>query len=280
MKFLCCHGFGTSPQIMKQQLAKIKKYCDPSWEFHFVAGQYEAPPDPSIAAAFPGPYLCYSLDFNTTEMKSAHQLIDDTVASHGPFDGALGFSTGAALLAAYLLEKVHLFPGKPLPVQFAVFCSSIPPLSADPTYTKVVLESLSLDDQKRIRSGEDAQISQLPEPIRSSMSLTARSFDIMKPVHGRPRSDFFDRSILEVPCILRPDVYKARLSIPTLHCWSKNDPPVFKESARLVESFCHSRLRNTYHHSAIHNIPRSSAEVKGMVSAIDIMVSQKQQPRL
>ncbi|KAJ6035972.1 hypothetical protein N7540_000251 [Penicillium herquei] len=280
MRFLCCHGFGTSPEIMKHQLSKFQKYCDPTWEFHFVAGQYEGPPDPNIATAFPGPYLCYSLDFNTADMKSAHRLIDEVFESDGPFDGVLGFSTGAALLAAYLLEKAELYPGKPLPVQFAIFCSPIPPLSANSTYTELMLGSLSSKDQERVLSSDYSQISQLPEPIRSSLSLTARSFDILKHVHGRPLSDFLNRRILDVPCILRPDFYKARLSIPTLHCWSKNDPPVFKESARLVESFCDPRLRNTYHHSAIHNLPRSSAEVKEMVSAINDMISRKQQPRL
>ncbi|KAJ5741053.1 hypothetical protein N7493_000925 [Penicillium malachiteum] len=280
MRFLCCHGFGTSPEIMKHQLSKLQKYCDSTWEFHFVAGQYEGPPDPHIATAFPGPYLCYSLDFNTADMKTAHESLDDAFANHGPFDGVLGFSTGAALLAAYLLEKVHLDPGKPLPVQFAIFASSIPPLSADSTYTELMLGSLSSKDQERIRSADYSQISQLPEPVRSSLSLTARSFDILKHVHGRPLSDFFNRTSLEVPCILRPDFYEARLSIPTLHCWSKNDPPVFKESARLVESFCDSRLRNTYNHSAIHNLPRVSAEVKDMVSAINDMISRKQQARL
>ncbi|KAJ5691599.1 hypothetical protein N7488_012334 [Penicillium malachiteum] len=299
MKILCYHGFGTSPEIMKHQLSKFQKYCDPSWEFHFVAGQYEGPPDPSqfscsvvyqwacvlmdltdIATAFPGPYLCWSLDFTTAEMKSAHQLLDDTFASHGPFDGVLGFSTGAALLAAYLLEQVHIYPGKPLPVQFAIFASPIAPLSADLTYTELMLGSLSSKDQERVRSADYSQISQLPEPVRSSLSLTAKSFDILKHVHGRPLSDFLNRTMLEVPCILRPDFYEARLSIPTLHCWSKNDPPAFKESARLVESFCDSRLRNTYHHSAVHNFPRSSAEVKEMVSAINDMISRKQQSRL
>ncbi|KAJ5688758.1 hypothetical protein N7462_003150 [Penicillium macrosclerotiorum] len=280
MKFLCCHGFGTSPEIMKHQLAKIKKHCHPSWEFHFVAGTFEGPPDPSIAAAFPGPYLCYSLDFDTASMVTAHKLIDDAFEKYGPFDGVLGFSTGAALLAAYLLEKAALSPETPLPVQFAIFCSPIPPLSADPIYTEAIFGSLSPDDQERIRSSDDTQILQLSEPIRSLVTLAAQCFDILKPVHGRPRSDFFDRDIINVPCIIRPDLYNKCLAIPTLHCWSKNDPLVFKESARLVESFCHPRLRTSYHHSAVHNLPRSTAEVRAMVSAMEIMISQSQQPRL
>ncbi|KAJ6096398.1 hypothetical protein N7486_007144 [Penicillium sp. IBT 16267x] len=280
MRILCCHGFGTGPEVMKHQLAKLRKYCDPSWEFYFVAGQFEGPPDPGAAAAFPSPYLCYSLDFDTASMRAAHDLIDEEFEKNGPFDGVFGFSTGAALLAAYLLEKAALYPEMPLPVQFAIFCSTIPPVSADSAYTERVFGSLSPEEQQRIRSNDDAQISQLPEPLRSSISLTARCFDILKPVHGRPLSDFLDRNMIDVPCILRPDVYKARLAIPTLHCWSKNDPSVLKESAMLVESFCHPRLRVSYQHSTIHNLPRSTVEVKAMVSGIEKMISLNQQPRL
>ncbi|KAJ5643448.1 uncharacterized protein N7484_005955 [Penicillium longicatenatum] len=280
MRILCCHGFGTGPEVMKHQLAKLQKYCDPSWQFYFVAGQFEGPPDPGVAAAFPGPYLCYSLDFDTAGMRAAHGLLDQEFEKHGPFDGVLGFSTGAALLAAYLLEKMALYPEKPLPVQFAIFCSTIPPLSADSAYTEMVLGSLSPEEQQRIRSSDDIQISQLPEPIRSSISLTARCFDLLKAVHGRPLSDFLDRSMIDVPCILRPDVYNARLAIPTFHCWGKNDPPVFQESAMLVESFCHPRLCISYQHSVIHNLPRSAVEVKEMVSGIEKMISLNQQPRL
>ncbi|KAJ5921016.1 hypothetical protein N7466_009342 [Penicillium verhagenii] len=213
-------------------------------------------------------------------MKAAHNLIDDTFDKHGPFDGVFGFSTGAGLLISYLLEKATLYPLRPLPVQFAIFCSPMPPLSADPAYTKMIHGSLSPEDQQRIRSGEDAEICRLPEPIRSSISLTARCFDILKPVHGRPRSDFLCRDILEVPCVLQPDVYRTRLNIPTLHCWSNNDPPMFAEAAKMVESFCNPRLRVSYQHSAIHNLPRSTVEVKEMVSAMGIMLSQNEQARL
>lgn len=283
---------------MKHQLAKLRKYCDPSWEFYFVAGQFEGPPDPGqlnerpsaitslilsmagVAASFPGPYLCYSLDFDTAGMRAAHDLVDQAFEKHGPFDGVFGFSTGAALLTAYLLEKAALYPEQPLPVQFAIFCSTIPPISADSAYAEVVFGSLSLEEQQRIRSADDAQISQLPEPVRSSISLTARCFDLLKPVHCQPVSSFLDRNMADVPCVLRPEVYKARLAIPTLHCWGKNDPPVFQESARLVESFCHPRMRVSYQHSAIHNLPRSTAEVKAMMSCIERIISLNQQPRL
>ncbi|KAJ5916775.1 hypothetical protein N7504_000790 [Penicillium tannophilum] len=280
MRILCCHGFGTGPEVMKHQLAKIRKCCDPSWEFYFVAGQSEGPPDPVVAAAFPGPYLCYSLDFDTASMGAAHDLIDQEFEKHGPFDGVLGFSTGAALLTAYLLEKATLYPEQPLPVQFAIFCSTIPPISADLAYTEMMFGSLLPEEQQRIRSADEAQISQLLEPVRSAVSLTARCFDLLRPVHGRPVSDFLNRNMLDVPCVLRPEVYKARLAIPTFHCWGKNDPPVFQESARLVESFCHPRMRVSYQHSVIHNLPRSTVEVKAMVSGIEKMIFLNQQPRL
>jgi hypothetical protein len=233
-----------------------------------------------IAKAFPGPFHAYSLDFDTVSMKSAHVLLDDAFQKHGPFDGVLGFSTGAALLTSYLLEKATLYPNKPLPVQFAIFCSPIPPLSADPAYTEMVHGALSLEDQQRIRSGSDTDIFQLPEPIKSSISLTAQTFDLLKAIHGRPRSDFLDRNVLQVPCILRPEVLKTRLNISTLHCWSNNDPSVLIEAARMVESFCHPRLLVSYQHSAVHNLPRSTVEVRGMISAIGMMLSQNEQARL
>lgn len=46
MRILCLHGYGTSPDIMKANMSKLKKVCDPSWEFHFLGGKVICQPDP------------------------------------------------------------------------------------------------------------------------------------------------------------------------------------------------------------------------------------------
>ncbi|KAL2808263.1 hypothetical protein BJX63DRAFT_40960 [Aspergillus granulosus] len=63
-------------------------------------------------------------------------LIHETILEQGPFDGIFGFSQGASMIAAYLLEQATLHPGNRLPVRFAIFASPGPILATDPAYTE------------------------------------------------------------------------------------------------------------------------------------------------
>jgi hypothetical protein len=233
-----------------------------------------------IAPAVPGPYLCYAADLDPASTKAAHALVKETFDRQGPFDGVFGFSQGASILLAYLLEHINKYPGKPLPVRFGIFCSSIPLLSTDPDYYRPILGMLSLEDQRRLRSATDEQLDKLKGPVRIVMKSMVGAIDELESVTRRPRTDFLDRQPLKVPCVLHPALYNARLPIPTLHVRGRNDPPALKMCSVVGESFCLPKWRRTFEHSAIHNIPRSMVDIKGMVSAMEWVISRSQLSKL
>lgn len=51
------------------------------------------------------------------------QDIKEYITENGPYDGAMGFSQGAVMLAALILEHQQLHPFDPPPFQVAIFFS-------------------------------------------------------------------------------------------------------------------------------------------------------------
>jgi hypothetical protein len=303
MRILCLHGYGTGPDVMKAQMSELKKACDPSWEFHFLGGKVICPPAPGelivielsglccvdtnkfiimigIPLAVPGPYLCYSAEFDPVSMRAAHALVNEAFHNQGPFDGVFGFSQGASVLISYLLEQIVTYPERPLPVRFGIFCSAVSIIATDPVYYRSVFGSLSVEHEQHLRSGQDHQLSLLPEPARTAAKELADVIDVLEPVIHKSRMSFLDRQPLEVPCALHPNLYEARLPFPSLHVRAKNDPPALRQCSLLAETFCLPRLRRSVEHSAVHSLPRSMADVRDMVFAMRWVIEQGQRPNL
>jgi hypothetical protein len=212
-------------------------------------------------------------------MKLAHDLVHKTFNEQGPFDGVLGFSQGASVLLAYLLEQIAKSPSKPLPIQFAVFCSPVPPLATTSAYCQFVFGDLSPENQSRLRSSKDDQIDLLPDPARTTMSAIVGVLDEMEKVNRHSRKWFLDREPLEIPCGLRPEWYEARLRIPTLHVRAVDDSDVLKRCAFLAGSFCEPRERVIFEHTAGHDFPRLESERKQLAIAIEQIASAASSPR-
>ncbi|KAL2697596.1 hypothetical protein AAEP93_011500 [Penicillium crustosum] len=262
-------------------MSKLMKVCDPSWEFYFLGGKVICQPDPGgIPPSVPGPYLCYSADFDPVSMRAAHALVEEAFQNQGPFDGVFGFSQGASVLIAYLLEQIVTYPERPLPVRFGIFCSAVPIVATDPDYYRSVFGSLSLEDEQRLRSGQYDQLSQLPGPSQAPAKVVAEVIDAMEPIIRRSRMSFLDRQPLEVPCAMHPDLYKPRLPFPTLHVRAKNDPPALRRCSLLAERFCLPKERRSFEHSAIHSLPRSAADVQEMVSEMRWVIEGSQRANL
>ncbi|PYI07706.1 hypothetical protein BO78DRAFT_312691 [Aspergillus sclerotiicarbonarius CBS 121057] len=279
MKILCLHGHGTGADILRYQLSGLRRDADPSWEFHFLSGEVECPAPADIPSVFPGPYYCWTRSFDADTIDAAHGLIDEAIEEHGPFDGVLGFSQGAAIMTSFMLEHATAHPNQAPPFQFAIFCSVTPPCSADQTYCQSLLGSLSSQDQQRLRSGQSDQIVQLPDPVRSVMDEFVKVIKSAKSITGESTTYFLDRPLHLIPCPLHPDLVPARLPIPSLHLRGKQDLPGLADCGMLVESFCESSIRKTIWHSAGHDIPRSGAEVKQILAAMEWIVAQSQLPR-
>ncbi|KAL2813061.1 serine hydrolase FSH [Aspergillus cavernicola] len=280
MGILCLHGFGANPVVMKHQMSVLAKYFDTTWEFHFLPGPVGCPAAPGVAKTFPGPYLCWTLDFDPITNRTALDLIHQTIMDRGPFDGVFGFSQGASIVAAYLLEQAELHPDKPLPVRFAIFCSSPPILAGDPEYIQRLFGALSAENIKRFQSAKLDQVAQLPAPVRASAIVLLENLAVMAPVHGKSLSHYLDRPPAEIPCVVLPDQYKARLSIPTLHVCGKDDPPSMRKACAINASFCAPKWRRHFNHSSIHNLPRSPTEAQEMVSHMAWIISHSQLSRI
>ncbi|GFN16929.1 serine hydrolase FSH [Aspergillus tubingensis] len=276
MKILCLHGYGTGPDILRFQLSGLMRDADPSWEFHFLSGEVECPPAPGIGSTFPPPYYCWARSFDAGEIDAAHALIEEAIDEHGPFDGVLGFSQGAAISISFLLEHITAYPDEPLPFRFAIFYSPTIPCAADEAYCQSVIGSLSTADQQRLRSGQDEQIAQLPEPVRSVTESFVKVIKGTQSITREPVSFFLDRPLDLVPCVLHPDVVPTHISLPSVHLRGKEDLPGLDDCGFLVESLCDSKTRKSIKHSAGHDIPRSGPEIRQMLSAVEWVVAQSQ----
>ncbi|GKZ38755.1 hypothetical protein AbraIFM66950_011218 [Aspergillus brasiliensis] len=280
MKILCLHGYGTGPNILRYQLSGLMRDADPSWEFHFLSAEVKCPPAPGVGSTFPPPYYCWTRSFDSAAIDAAHALIEEAIEEHGPFDGILGFSQGAAISVSFLLEHKMAYPDEPPPFRFAIFCSPTSPCAADEAYCQSVVGSLSSTDQQRLRSGQEKQIAQLPEPVRSVTESFVKVVKGTQSITGESVPFFLDRPLDLVPCALHPNVVPTRISIPSLHLRGKNDMPGLGDCGLLVESLCDLNTRKPFRHSAGHDIPRSGAEVKQMLSAMEWVVAQSQLPAL
>lgn len=125
---------------------------DGSATFFFLQGSVEQPISKEIEGLYDGPYYGYfNCDYamdgegldsikeairNGTFQKSvseAYTLLYDVLQEEGPFDGVIGFSHGATLAFAFLLQHAQNNPLEPPYALFrcAVFIFSLAPLGED-----------------------------------------------------------------------------------------------------------------------------------------------------
>mmetsp|Transcript_40510 Transcript_40510/g.49128 ORF Transcript_40510/g.49128 Transcript_40510/m.49128 type:complete len:233 (-) Transcript_40510:150-848(-) len=112
LRILCLHSFRTNAESMKMMMALAgfsQKYADLA-DFvyaespHICTPEQEAKIEPMMKKIFPGPYRQWwtasedGLTYHGWKESITH--IKDFMTLHGPFDGVLGFSQGAALAGA------------------------------------------------------------------------------------------------------------------------------------------------------------------------------------
>ncbi|CAI7646617.1 unnamed protein product [Penicillium glandicola] len=97
--------------------------------FDFVEGTRPAPMAPEIRHFYPASdeYFSYH-NYTMEDMNKALNDLQTYIDEEGPFDGAIGFSQGAGLIATYLLRWSYERPGDPLPFKCAIFFSGGSPI--------------------------------------------------------------------------------------------------------------------------------------------------------
>ncbi|KAG6474426.1 esterase CBG03338-like [Zingiber officinale] len=104
-RFLCLHGFRTSGEIMRAQLAaKWPDQILSRLDLFFPDAPFPAAGKSEVDGIFPPPYYewyQYDKDFMVySNLDKAFARVEELMIEHGPFDGLMGFSQGAILSVA------------------------------------------------------------------------------------------------------------------------------------------------------------------------------------
>ncbi|KAJ5772355.1 hypothetical protein N7520_002884 [Penicillium odoratum] len=130
MKFLCLHGASTNTEILEIQIGGLRqKLSKKGHTFKFMNGKFVAPVEGELEGVVDGPFYNH-YDRDRTPGSTVTEAIEHThrtIAEEGPFDAVLGFSQGAALAAAMIIQHAKKNPGAPPLFRVAVFlCGAAP----------------------------------------------------------------------------------------------------------------------------------------------------------
>ncbi|KAG6598715.1 hypothetical protein SDJN03_08493, partial [Cucurbita argyrosperma subsp. sororia] len=144
-RILCLHGFRTSGAILKKHVEKWPTSVLDQFDFHFMDAPFPSRGKSEVEGLHDPPYFEWfqfhedTADFANVE--ECLQFIENHMLEHGPFDGLLGFSQGAALAA--------LLPGFQAK---GVALTRVPKIKFVIIISGVKLESPSLDAQEAYAS--------------------------------------------------------------------------------------------------------------------------------
>ncbi|KAI1171814.1 inducible nitrate reductase 2 [Nemania sp. FL0916] len=292
-RILALHGVGSSADILKDQLAVVLNQLGPGYEVHYLDGSVQRPRGPGMpllklliarmvlqtdesigmAAYYPGPFYSYTTGYTPSEMREAFEDIDAAIEDYGPFCGVVGFSQGAALAAAYLLDWQRVRQDEALPFEFAIFFSSVAAFSGvDAVGLGTVNDLLKnkLSDIKDFPNYHDQGLDEMEKVFVDYLSLTflvAKKIGAVLPEHD---IEFFKHEDAEmIPRILHPALHKLRLKIPTVHILGVNDLPSMTEQSKLVHGLCDESTARLIYHKGGHSVPSRRPEATAVAKQIE-----------
>ncbi|KZF20980.1 hypothetical protein L228DRAFT_262056 [Xylona heveae TC161] len=242
MKFLCLHGAGTNSHVLEIQFGPIREALSSNGQFEFYDAFCEVEPVEEIRNIFAGPFFTwYSPGLGGHTLEEAKAELLDIIETEGPFDACLGFSQGAALLAAVMIDHQKNNPFGPNLFKLAVFICGGAPL----------LVTKSLQEPDFLYS----------PPVASMAALTEPWMGPYVPGH-EPHPDeswniFLAEKVREAGLTIR---------IPTAHIYGSKDNTL-KESLRLRD-ICDPRRRVEFDHGRGHEVPRAPHLVQQMAATI------------
>ncbi|KAI1375800.1 serine hydrolase FSH [Hypoxylon crocopeplum] len=242
MRFLCLHGAGTNSNVLDIQTGPIRDALDTNATFEFYDGFCEVETVEEIKNIFAGPfYTWYSPGLGGHTLTEAKAELLDLIETEGPFDACLGFSQGAALLAAVILDHQARHPFGPNLFKLAIFVCGGSPLLV----TKA-LEQSDLDYRPA---------------VDKMAALTEPWLGPYVPGH-EPHADeqwnmFMAQKVKEAGLTIR---------IPTAHIYGAKDHTV-KECLNLRD-MCDPRRRVEFDHGGKHEVPRTTRLVQQMAMTV------------
>jgi hypothetical protein len=206
-------------------------------ELDFVDAPFAGVPAPGIEEMFKSPpYFVWNRYYAPYEVSKVHDYVRAVQAHQGPYDGVIGFSEGAALAAALLLEDASSSDRRHTPMfRFAVFVNAVNLVSPSTELGKKLSET-------------DAQ--------QAMDALTGGSSE-----HQCPALD----------CVysLCAKTVPALINIPTLHVIGMEDN--FRDLSEDLVKLCEGELAMAIRSPAKYEMPRGQA-LKEMARKLDMMI--------
>ncbi|KAK5957875.1 hypothetical protein OHC33_001064 [Knufia fluminis] len=271
MKVLCLHGYGTNIAVLENQLSTIASNVN-DIDFEYVNGQIESSKARGLGAFTTGPFWCYYDSFAPSKVREAHEMITEIIEDEGPFDGILGFSQGASLAVAYLLQHEIDHPGQPAPFKFALIFSSVISFTPDDSYCMDVLHGLNDEEIEKLAAFPNVDLSILSPDAKTLFGTMVKALNAGIEggfLHAHPDPDVFRRRDSSmIPRILHPALIRERIRIPTVHVVGKMDDPLMLEQSELVFQLCDVKFSKWLEHSAGHDVPRTPEDAKAVCKAL------------
>lgn len=255
MRFLCLTGHGSNAEVSEAQLAPIRAQMDPAHELVFAPGAIECAPPPGVPSFYRGPFFCYYTVPTPDGVRAAHELVHEFMEEHGPFQGILGFSQGAALAASILLHHRKTQPHEPDLFDVAVFISASLPFDPDSDVQR---------PPRRIWT----------EPETGRLDLVDWDAPNFGPSQAAEVVGYLLPDDPNTPLLQRyhPGIEETRIAIPTVHVQGAGD--YFLPQLQAVADLCEKETRFVVLHEQGHNIPRDLEFSKSAAATIESAIAK------
>ena len=163
LNILCLHGYRQNDSIFKDRSGALRKLLKRHVEFSFLSAPHVIPDAEQVQVDRPGQQLGWwfsrpersynALDRTDTcvGFDETLQCVQEAFHRHGPFDGVMGFSQGAALVSL-LCSMKQREPSGPLDFKFAILFAGFKSLLSEHTqyYSQAIhvpsLHTIGLQD--------------------------------------------------------------------------------------------------------------------------------------
>ncbi|OJJ65680.1 hypothetical protein ASPBRDRAFT_189858 [Aspergillus brasiliensis CBS 101740] len=306
MKILCLHPWGASAEIFEKQMSLICAMIGESHEYVFLDGPISCGPAKENPPNLPGPFYNWYEGLSSSQVRDAHDLIQDVIEDDGPFDGVIGFSQGASLALSMLYHHEICHPDRPPPFRFAIFFCAVLSISPDPMFNadiiakysryyrqvkhkeegekdKTTMEELQRASllQDNNRSAVTHKLSRLKNHrailllpgqkaalVKEILALVRQLVDNSAEHDHAARTQWNTRGGMEgFPRVYHPLVNMQRISIPTVHIIGRSDP--LRPHSELEARLCSKGLTRVVEFEGVHKVPHRMNDVQAVLKAVE-----------
>jgi pimeloyl-ACP methyl ester carboxylesterase len=249
-----------------------------------------------MAEYIPGRHLAYWDAWDAPGLKAAYELMDETIAEQGPFDGVIAYSQGGAFALGYLLQMLIDDPNAVMPFKFAVFHGTAAALSSDPEYnTAEIMRSLGkLTDEEAEElhvgfvsrkghrdprempvakdgrlSGQDLELfCELLDMVKAS--LGARNFFGIEESDERMAVNEDEvYSLKDFPRFFNAVYTPQRIPIPTVHIRGLHDDVAPLRLAEIAQELCEPSMTQLIRYDGVHEVVHKADDVARVRAAVE-----------